>query len=94
MSKYFENPSAVLDESTVREKGEPRFHGSIEEIVRKICQGNWSKATSTLTIEPLTGGISNILYLVTLNGNGIAEEEKVVVRLFGLGTEKFIDRTV
>ena len=96
MSSYYENPSKVLDACTARDKGEPRLHGSIEHIVGEICQGNWSKRNASITMEPITGGISNILYLVTLNPNAIESiaEEKVVVRLFGLGTEKFTDRAV
>ena len=94
MSNYFENPSAILDMSSVRDKGQSALHSSIEQIARKICGGNWANDASKVTMTPITGGISNVLYLVTLNESGNIREEKVVVRLFGLGTEKFTDRSV
>lgn len=46
----------------------------------------------TLDIKPLTGGISNVLYLVRRINRITSSVESIIIRLYGTGTSKIIDR--
>ena len=89
MSIFLDNPHESLDLSAEQGRGEDELHHSLKNIVSKIVVG-WDKACySDISIEKLTGGISNLLFLVAWHS-----KEKVIVRLYGQGTEKFIDRSL
>ena len=48
----------------------------------------------TLDIKPLTGGISNVLYLVRRIDRNTSSIESIILRIYGAGTSKIIDRRI
>ena len=84
MSIYLDNPSAVY----------PAKATNSEEMIHVAKQviSTWSGIPEqSITVTQLTGGVTNMLYVLHSPG---AYPTKVVVRLFGLGTEQFVDREV
>ena len=88
--EFLNNPSTTLDMSvTALEAREDELHASLKAVVSKIV-ACWEQALSSdISVVPLTGGISNLLYLMTWK----AKNERVIVRLYGQGTEMFTDRS-
>ena len=89
---FLNNPYAVLDAAIEpHSDSKPAADQSIKSIVRSIVQdANWGAAADDdIDVSSLTGGITNILYLV----HHKPSDQKVIVRVYGRGTEAFIDRT-
>jgi choline kinase len=78
-------------ENLEKNKGECE---KILEIIHEILHDNldWAKVTfEEVDFVQLSGGITNLLLLVEKKGSSLASD-KLVVRLFGLNTETFINR--
>lgn len=89
---YLNDPNQVLDVAVPL--GKPledlEFVARLYEVTTTIV-GGWKNAARTdINIEILSGGITNALYVV----QNKARNEKVIVRLFGVGTDLFIDRRI
>ena len=86
MNPYRNNPNSVLPVHVKKEDAETLLHENIISMIRQLTQ----QPDVSYTLQPLTGGITNVLYHATpLDGS-----EEFVVRFFGDGTEDFIDRSV
>ena len=86
-SQYLNNPAAVCPHivSDGTSQGE-----SLVEAVRLIVP-SWSSATAdSVEIQPLTGGITNVLFKLTRQDDVVSPP--LIVRLFGHGTSLFVDR--
>jgi len=84
---FLNNPSLVCPFSVP--DGEGRERG-LAEAVRRVVP-SWSGVKDDeVSVAPLTGGITNVLFKLTA-GRG-AEPSELIVRLFGLGTSLLIDR--
>jgi ethanolamine kinase len=94
---YRNNPDAVCDITVDVTQAEPELHAALRSAARRILQesdegARWKLATDEdITVTQLTGGITNVLFLLSLKSDG---DSKVIVRLYGQGTSAFIDRTV
>ena len=83
---FLNNPSLVCPYSVP--DGEGRERGLVEAVRRVVPA--WSGVKDDeVSVAPLTGGITNVLF--KLYGRG-AEPPELIVRLFGLGTSLLIDR--
>lgn len=60
----------------------------IKEVARTIVEGWGTVESHKIQISELKGGNTNLLYVIERKDTG----DKVVVRVFGAGSEKFIDR--
>ena len=92
MTSFLNNPDAVLDATIeTHSENKPSPEESIKCIVRSIVQdANWGAAADDdIEVSSLTGGITNILYLV----HHKPTNQKVIVRVYGRGTDTFIDRS-
>lgn len=47
-----------------------------------------------LDIKPLTGGISNVLYLIRRIDSKTSSVDSIILRIYGAGTSKIIDRII
>jgi len=89
--EFLNNPDAVLDAivESYSENGSAAEE-SVKSVVRSILQdSDWHAADDEIEVSLLTGGITNILYLVSHK----LSDRKVIVRVYGRGTEAFIDRS-
>ena len=92
MTLFLNNPDAVLDAAIEpHSENKPSPEESVKSIVRSIVQdANWGAAADDdIEVSSLTGGITNILYLV----HHKSTNQKVIVRVYGRGTHAFIDRS-
>lgn len=93
---YLNNPDSVFNHTISVDQSEDDLHRAIKDVVREMicaddCNSLWSACSNeSMTVSTLTGGITNVLFMVT----NVATGEKVIVRLYGRGTALFIDRTV
>lgn len=93
---FLNNPNSVLHRTILVEQPDENLHRDLKEVVRTIVgddKGNslWKVSSDDdITVTTLTGGITNVLFLVEITGS----EERVIVRLYGQGTSQFIDRSV
>lgn len=63
--------------------------GFIDQVLAVLSEfGEGPIDRSVVSIVPVTGGITNVLYKVSIDA-----VPKYIVRLFGRGTEEFIDRS-
>lgn len=86
---FLNNPDAVLDEVIDLDQPEDELFSCIVGVIRTIVGDEWSTASSeSVDITKLTGGITNILFMAVNKANNA----KVIVRIYGLGTAAFIDR--
>ena len=86
-SKFLNNPNEILPKRVIIDQGESELHSSLISIVKDIIP-IWSEADdSEILVNCLTGGITNVLYVLKW------KDLSVVVRLFGNGTEAFIERS-
>ncbi|CAM9562689.1 unnamed protein product, partial [Heterosigma akashiwo] len=84
---FLNNSNYVLDFSVDLESNAKEE--ALIQVVRNICP-EWSQADQNeFEIEPVSGGITNLLYRVTAPGRG---GTGVLVRLYGKNTEILIDR--
>jgi len=83
---FLNNPSKVCAYSVDKSGSESLRDESIRRALELIVQ-DWRGDGEEAEVRPLTGGITNLLYLVS-NASG----RRVIVRLFGQGTELFVDR--
>ena len=92
--EFLNNPDAVLEFDIAFHHAENEISAtetSVKNVVRTIVNIHdaWISASDDeIDVTPLTGGITNILYLVRNKLN----DRKVIVRVYGRGTEEFIDR--
>ena len=92
---YKNNPSNICDVLVDTSVDEIELHKAIKDLVKTVLvsepNSTWAAvADECLDVSAICGGITNVLFLVSqLNSS-----EKVIVRLYGNGTEAFIDRTV
>jgi hypothetical protein len=85
-SVYANNPDAVLD--YLVDFSPENLVSNIIEVVRKIVEEEKDLSETNFEVKHLSGGNTNILYHV-------CSEDKIhqyIVRLYGIGTEDFIDR--
>ena len=63
---------------------------------QRIWAAETMKATNayTVDIKPLTGGISNVLYLVRRIDSETSSIDSIILRIYGAGTSKIIDRSI
>lgn len=74
---YFVDKSLPIDD----------FHLSLKHVVKQMIIHPWSSfSDDDISIDVISGGITNALYLVS------HFQDQVIVRLFGEGTEVIIDR--
>ena len=100
-SPYLNNPDLVLDLTV------PAAADGIEATYEALCEVAiatvpWPRtAAESIECRPLFGGITNSIYLLTLalREEGAAEDsreevvpERVIIRIFGRGTELFVNR--
>jgi len=67
-----------------------KFYETMRGVINDIIPASSSISLQDMEIAPLTGGITNQLYLVNLR----PLKTKVIVRVFGEGTSEFLDRRV
>jgi ethanolamine kinase len=80
--------SSAVEENAARLR---LLHKDLKYVVKNIIGGDWnSLADDQITVRPLCGGISNLLFL--LETKDIRSDNSVIVRLFGDGTDAIIDR--
>lgn len=109
MSTYRDNPSHAFSGSVDRSLPKNDLHRQIVSVVKEImsnetassCNGSWSNVCvddeRSFRVSELTGGITNILYLLeSLDHTDTSNcpANKVIVRVYGAGTEDFINRNI
>lgn len=95
---YRNNPRAVFEAAVDLESPHEVMVSTIKTIVKSVLGVDkdpedecWLRARDDeLVVSRLTGGITNVLYLVTLGNT----DRKLIVRLYGAGTAEFIDRSI
>jgi hypothetical protein len=86
-SIYLNNPTQIC-ELEAADMSDENFHRSLKTIATHMVP-SWAQADQeSIAVSPLTGGISNMLFVLT---SGV---ERLIIRLFGNGTELFISRDV
>ena len=73
----------------------------MKEVVRTIIP-SWNNVTDDeIIISPLSGGITNIIYLLrkysksnSTSSNTVMNPNNIIIRIYGDGTEMVIDRNV
>lgn len=89
---YRNNPRKVLD-VTVPLGTAPtdvEFIAKIKLVTTSIVEGWMGHSKNEIKITVLSGGLTNALYIV----EDTLLSQKVIVRLFGVGTDLFIDRSI
>ena len=89
--KYINNPNSIYPSQIVFGDKE-----GIQKVVTAIFKANnFEVANQRVEISILTGGITNVLYLLSFPDvvNPIIDL-KVIVRLYGHGTSLIMDRTI
>lgn len=77
-----------LNEAVGKDLSEVELHDCLKGIARKLVP-QWSeKRLDGIVVAPLCGGLTNLLYVLQ-DGS-----DKLIIRLYGYGTELFIDRNV
>lgn len=89
MSIYSNNPLIKLD--YIVDYNPENLSNNIIEVIKQIITYK-DYNNINFKVEHLTGGNTNILYLITPEVTN--EIEQYIVRLYGLGTEDFIDRQI
>jgi len=91
-SKYFNNPRLRSHLTVSIDSRSPagKFYETMRGVINEIIPQSSSISLQDMEIAPLTGGITNQLYLVNLR----PLKTKVIVRVFGEGTDEFLDRRV
>lgn len=92
MSRFYNNANEISARSVSFGSVGDELKSSILPVVREILEDqSWTDTLDEqITIAMITGGLTNILYLV----HNTATDQKAIVRVFGLGTELFIDRSI
>jgi hypothetical protein len=86
MSEFVSYPLTLNKDIIENKAAEVKF------IVKAIIPSIWFPISDeSIEVNYLCGGITNTLLLVT-DINSELSEHKVIVRIFGFGTSKFIDR--
>ena len=95
MASFLNNPGNVL-QRTVEGANDGMLHSSLKQICRDILseEFDWVSASDDeIDVQVLTGGLSNALYILSRVVDDKCQQ-RVIVRLFGGGTEKYIDRAI
>jgi hypothetical protein len=90
MSTYLNNPEAVLSVHVPVTHENPEFEHAAHSVVSQIVIGWSGLLRSEMKVMEIRGGLTNVLYAIENTHNG----EKVLMRIFGLGTDLFIDRSI
>jgi hypothetical protein len=88
--RFKNNPEAVLPEVVPISPDDPEHLSRLLGVTVGIVEGWTADDISTMIVSVLQGGITNALFVV----HNLNKAEKVVVRIFGMGTEMFIDRKI
>lgn len=86
MAEYKNNPRAVYDAEISLTSDEKANHMAIKRVARGIIRDLRDYDDEALKVSVLQGGISNQLFLLS------SPVDKYVIRVYGFGTELFIDR--
>ena len=88
---YKNNPAKVFDCTVPLGKDitDLEFIKDVKIITTSIVE-NWEGDKDSIVINTLSGGITNALYIV----ENTKCKEKVILRIFGVGTDLFIDRSI
>lgn len=92
MSSYIDyknNCKDVLSYSVDLKLSEELLHASLVKVT-SLMVPEWSEyVNDDINVKILTGGITNILYLLTVKS---VPNKKIIIRIYGAGTELFINR--
>jgi len=71
----------------------------MKEVVKTIVPSWSSVSDDDIIISPLSGGITNIIYLLrkysnNTSSNTVMNPNNVIIRIYGDGTEMVIDRNI
>jgi hypothetical protein len=88
MAMFANNPNEVLEESIALDQGTEQLESQILTAIGRLTHRNIQEMN--YKIEHLSGGNTNILYRVSSND---LTHDQYVIRLYGIGTEDFIDRS-
>jgi len=103
-------PREVFLPTADHTESESTFKTSVLSVIVGIMTANYPNLTSnqriwaaetmkatnayTVDIKPLTGGISNVLYLVHRIDSSTSSIDSIILRIYGAGTSKIIDRSI
>jgi hypothetical protein len=90
MVTYLNNPEAVLAVHVPVSHQDLEFQHAALAVVSQIVVGWSDLLRSEMKVVEIRGGLTNVLYAIENTRNG----EKVLMRIFGLGTDLFIDRSI
>lgn len=88
MSAFADQNHRILPVKIEITHDEEKLTRDIKSLVQEMLSFS-AEETESLSVSPLTGGITNRLYLVE---NAMRPDYHVIVRFFGEGTHEFIDR--
>ncbi|GAM21073.1 hypothetical protein SAMD00019534_042480 [Acytostelium subglobosum LB1] len=75
-----QHPTEAEEEITIYEQ--------LASVIRELVDDEFD---NNLTFKSMTGGVTNTLFKCTYN-NSHQEKKNIIIRLYGKGTENFIDR--
>lgn len=87
MASFFNNPHEILNETIDLTCND--IEDRILDVIGKIVHKDMNEFN--YKVQHLSGGNTNILYRVFSEDNN---QDQYVIRLYGIGTEDFIDRSV
>ena len=94
-SAYFENPAKVANfKLNAPFADESDMRSQLLDLLNFPCESVFATATARaedLTMVPLSGGLTNLLYVIK-DSKAPANSPALVVRVFGEGTDSFMDR--
>lgn len=90
MTVYLNNPEAVLGVHVPVSHQDPEFQHAAHAVVSQIVIGWSGMLRSDINVVEIRGGLTNVLYAI----ENVPKGEKVLMRIFGLGTDLFIDRSI
>jgi ethanolamine kinase len=88
LAMYRNNPNEILQESIALDQETEQLERQILDVIRQLIQRDILDIN--YKIEHLSGGNTNILYRVSADD---LSHDQYVIRLYGIGTEDFIDRS-
>lgn len=78
-------------ESPSTDKIDIKNHNDLIELLLKIFP-HWSTCKAKIILKHLTGGITNMLLSASITNDETLKTEKILVRIYGRGTNLIIDR--
>ena len=92
-NSYINNPKNVLDYKVQGDKLDAtsvQLKKDIQNIINQIIPDANQIGIDDFEIQQLSGGISNLLFLAVIKSLNI----QVIIRIYGPGTSKFVNRDV